>query len=187
MARIKFGISNVKYAPVTAEAQDGTLTYGEVQDLPGTVALTLDTAGEEITEYADNIVWYAQNVNQGYTGSLELEELPDAFRTAILGDELDQSNVLWENADAEPTQFALLFQFQIGGDASVNGKRGCLLRCTASRPSAAMNTKEATITPNHDTLNIVAMPRVNDHLVRASAESTSSAYANWFTAVPVKA
>lgn len=187
MARIKFGISNVKYAPVTAEAQDGTLTYGEVQDLRGAVALTLDTAGEEITEYADNIVWYAQSVNQGYTGTLELEELPDAFRTAILGDEMDNSDVLWESADAEPTQFALMFQFQVGGDSSVSGKRGCLLRCTASRPSANMNTKEATITPNHDTLNIVAMPRTNDHLVKATCESTSAKYDTWFNAVPVKA
>lgn len=183
MARIKFGISNVKYA-IATEGEGGVLTYGAVTDLKGAVALTLDTAGDEVREYADNIVWYAQVVNQGYTGTLELEELPDSFRTAVLGDTVDTNGALWENADAESKEFALLFQFEIGGDDNVTGKRGCLLRCTASRPSANMQTKEATITPNHDTLNITAMPRVSDHYVKASCESDADAYATWFSAVP---
>ena len=79
-----------------------------------------------------------------------------------------------------------MFQFEVNGDPAVTGKRGCLLRCTASRPSIAGSTREATVTPQHDTLNLTAMPRVSDHLVKASCESTSAAYANWFQAVPTK-
>lgn len=183
MARIKYGISNVHYA-IATEGTGGVLTYGEVTPLVGAVSLTLDTNGDEIREYADNIVWYAQTINQGYTGTLELEELPDSFRTAVLGDTVDTNGAVWENADSESKEFALLFQFEVGGDANVTAKRGCLLRCTASRPSANMQTKEATITPNHDTLNITAMPRVSDHYVKVSAESSASAFASWFTAVP---
>lgn len=181
MARIKYGISNVYYAVATES--NGTLTYGVPAKLEGAVALSLDASGDEIREFADNIVWFAQNINQGYSGTLELEELPDAFRTAVLGETADANDVLWENSDATSREFALLFQFDVAGSQTVTGKRGALLRCTASRPSLAGNTKEDTISPNHDTLNIVAMPRTDDHYVKASAESTSASYANWFTAV----
>ena len=186
MARIKYGISNVYYAPVTGES-GGVLTYGQVTPLIGAVALTLDASGEEIREYADNVIWYAQDVNNGYTGTLEIEELPEDFRTTILGEEKDTNDVLWESSDAQVTEFALLWQFEVGGDATVTAKRGCLLRCTASRPAISGQTKEATITPNHDTVNIVAMPRVSDHLAKATCESTSASFATWFNAVPVKA
>lgn len=187
MGRIKYGISSVKYAPITATDGAGVPTYGEMLPLDGAVALTLETNGDEVREYADNILWFAQDVNQGYTGTLELEELPDSFRTNILGEIADTNDVIWESADAQVKEFALSFQFEIGGDSTVTGKRGCLLRCTASRPSTNLNTKEATITPNHDTLNIVAMPRVSDHYVKASCDSTSASYATWFSGVPVKA
>lgn len=185
MARIRYGISNVYYALAT-EGTNGAVTYATPVALPGAVAMTMEASGEEVREYADNIIWYAMTANNGYTGTLELEELPDSFRTAVLGDTLDDNGVLWESADSTPNEFALMFQFEIAGDATVSGKRGCFLRCTASRPGMSGNTKEATITPQHDTLNLTAMPRVSDHLVKASVESTSAKYSTWFDAVPTR-
>ena len=186
MARIKYGVSNVHYAVATTDATTGAITYGEVKPLPGCVSLTLDQQGESVDEYADNILWFHMDVNNGYSGNIEFEELPESFRTDVLGEEKDKAGVLWESADAGVVEFALLFQFEIGGDPAVNGKRGCMMRCTASRPSIAGTTKEATITPQHETLNLTAMPRIADHIVKASCESTSDKYAGWFTAVPEK-
>lgn len=186
MARIKYGLSNVFYAVATA-GTGGALIYGTVKPLPGVVAMTLDQQGEAVDEYADNILWFHMDTNNGYSGSLELEELPDDFRKDVLGEVEDTNGVLWENADSPVVEFALMFQFEVNGDPTVTGKRGCLMRCTASRPSIAGSTREATVTPQHDTLNLTAMPRVSDHLVKASCESTSAAYADWFQAVPVKA
>ena len=186
MARIKYGLSNVHYAKATA-GTGGTLTYGTVKPLLGAVAMTLDQQGEAVDEYADNILWFHMDTNNGYSGSLELEELSDDFRKDILGEEEDTKDVLWENADSPVVEFALMFQFEVNGDPTVTGKRGCLMRCTASRPSIAGSTREATVTPQHDTVNLTAMPRVSDHLVKASCESTSDAYATWFSAVPTKA
>lgn len=185
MARIKYGLSNVHYAKATA-GTGGALTYDTPKPLLGAVAMTLDQQGEAVDEFADNILWFHMDTNNGYSGSLELEELSDDFRKDILGEEEDTDGVLWENADASVVEFALMFQFEVNGDPTVTGKRGCLMRCTASRPSIAGSTREATVTPQHDTLNLTAMPRVSDHLVKASCESTSAAYANWFSAVPTK-
>lgn len=185
MARIKYGLSNVHYAKATA-GTGGALTYDTPKPLLGAVAMTLDQQGEAVDEYADNILWFHMDTNNGYSGSLELEELSDDFRKDILGEVEDTDGVLWENADAQVIEFALMFQFEVNGDPTVTGKRGCLMRCTASRPSIAGSTREATVTPQHDTVNLTAMPRVSDHLVKASCESTSAAYANWFQAVPTK-
>lgn len=186
MARIKYGLSNVHYAKATA-GTGGALTYDTPKPLLGAVAMTLDQQGEAVDEYADNILWFHMDTNNGYSGSLELEELSDDFRKDILGEVEDTDGVLWENADAPVIEFALMFQFEVNGDPTVTGKRGCLMRCTASRPSIAGSTREATVTPQHDTVNLTAMPRVSDHMVKASCESTSDAYADWFEAVPVKA
>ena len=82
MARIKYGLSNVYYAVATA-GTGGALTYGTVKPLPGAVAMTLDQQGEAVDEYADNILWFHMDTNNGYSGSLELEELPDDFRKGV--------------------------------------------------------------------------------------------------------
>lgn len=182
MAKIRYGLSNCYYAPITTTGN--TETYGTPVALPGAVSLTLEASGDTIDEYADNITWFHMDVNNGYSGTFECEVLGDDFKTAILGETADTNNVLWENSDAGVTEFALLGQFEIGGDSTVTGKRFCFLRCTASRPANNGSTKEATITPQHDTLNITCMPRISDHYVKCSCESTSASYAGWFSAVP---
>lgn len=183
--RIRYGISNAYYAIATA-GTGGALTYASPVAMPGAVAVSLEPSGEEITEFADNVEWFIQALNNGYTGTLELEEIPESFRTDVMGEEKDSADVLWENSTANQKEFALLFQFEIADDPSVTGKRTALLRCKASRPQIAGSTKGANITPEHETLNITAMPRINDHYTKASCESTSAKYATWFSAVVTK-
>lgn len=183
--RIRYGISNCYYAKATLGANN-VLTYGTPVALPGAVAISLEASGEEFTEYADNVEWFKQTLNNGYTGTLELEEIPESFRIDILGEEKDGADVLFENANTLASEFALLWQFEIGDDANVNGKRTALFRCTCSRPGITGNTKTETIAPDHETINISAMPRIADHYVKASALSTSSKYATWFDAVVTK-
>ena len=182
--KIKYGISNAHYAVATA-GTGGTLTYAAPVPMPGAVAVSLEAQGEQVTEYADNIEWFIAALNSGYHGTLELESVPDSFRKDVLAEEEDTKNVLFESSTAAMKEFALLFQFEIGDDTAV-GKRTCLFRCKASRPSITGNTKSNTINPDHEVLNITAVPRISDHYVKASCESTSAAYANWFTSVVEK-
>lgn len=183
--RIRYGISNCYYA-IATQGAGGALTYAAPVAMPGAVAISLEASGEEFTEWADNVEWFKQALNNGYNGTLELEELPESFRTDVLGEEKDSADVLFENSKASMKEFALLWQFEIADDANVTGKRTALFRCKASRPGISGTTKRETITPDHETINISAMPRINDNYVKASAESTSSKYANWFQAVVTK-
>lgn len=179
MAKIKYGLRNVYYAKATDDGT-GNLTYDTPVRIAGAVNMSLDAQGDTTPFYADDIVYFSSTANNGYSGTLEVALIPDSFRKDILGEtEGKQDNVLYEYANAPTVEFALLFEFQ----TDENATKHCMYRCTASRASVAGQTKEDTITPQTETLNIVAMPRIDDYLVKAKCPSTSSAYANWYTAV----
>lgn len=130
--------------------------------------------------YADNILYWQGNSNNGYTGSLELARIPDSFYTDILGFEKDSATgVEYEKTGTKTSEFALLFQFE--GDESAT--RHVMYRCTATRPSVSGQTVESSISPQTETINLVAMPRIQDSFIKAKAGVGSSAYANWFDSV----
>lgn len=181
MAKIKYGLSNVYYAIATDDGT-GTLTYATPVAWQGAVSLSLDAQGETNTFYADNIAYFVSNANGGYSGDFESALIPDDFRQDVLGETLDSKGFYVETAENPTVEFALLFQFENDD----HNTRHCLYRCTASRPQTNGSTQEASIEPQTETVTITAMPRINDHVIKARAPytaSTSSSYYNWFTSV----
>ena len=190
--KVKFGLKNVHYALAT-ETTTGTLTFSTVVAIPGAVNLTLDAAGAEAANfYADDIIYYVSPArNNGYTGTLEIAKIPDAFRTDILGDITDAKGMLLENAEATSKQFALLFEFN--GDKETT--RHIMYNCTAARPSVGSATIEDSATPQTETLNLTAIPMKYTYttgtastdyfIVKAKADKTaaSTAFNAWFTTV----
>lgn len=189
MGRIRYGLKNLYYAVATA-GTGGALTYAAPVAVPGAKSISLSPAGSAIDEPADDVVWFHKDTNDGYTGSVEFEDTAagDAFLAAVLGMTTDSKDVVFESASDEYKEFALLGQFTLeGGSDNETGKRFCLFRCIAARPDVAGQTKEVgglTIATN--TVNITAMARINDDMVKASCDSNSDAYAGWFTAVVTK-
>ena len=92
--KVKFGLSNVHIAKLT-EA-DGVITYEVPFAMPGAKSLTADPEGEMTKFYADNIVYYIANSNQGYSGDLEIAMLIEKFFTEILGQQKDANGALFE-------------------------------------------------------------------------------------------
>ena len=169
--KIKYGISKCYYSVISYTGD--TPTYATPVALPGAVSLSLEAQGETNNFFADNIIYFSSTANNGYQGDLELALLPDSFRTAVLGEELDATSGVYAEYSNKPTvEFALLFQFE--GDESA---------CTASRPATSGSTKEESIEPQTESITITAMPRISDELVKSRCPSTASAYANWFTEV----
>lgn len=181
--KIKYGLRNVYYAKVTAtDSTTGAITYATTPvRIPGAVNLAMDAAGDSTPFYADDVVYWLGDSNSGYSGSLEIALVPDSFRTDILGEKVDASGVYYETADAKTSEFALLFEFQ--GDE--NATRHCFFRCKATRPAVNGATKEASITPQTETLTLTAMARINDQLTKARCPYTATtAYNGWFNGVP---
>ncbi len=178
--KVKFGLNNVHYAVVTEAG--GEVEYGTPKRIPGAVNLTLDAAGESVQFYADDMVYYEENTNDGYTGSLEMALIPDDFRVAVLGDELDANGALIENKDAKAKHFALLFEFD--GDAKKT--RHVLYYVLASRPSVSGSTRTNTKEPQTETMNITARPAPDTGDVKAKVLQDSDAYEDFFESVYTK-
>lgn len=180
--KVKYGLSNCYYA-VLDEAEG---TYSTPVALPGAVNLSLDQEGEDSNFRADNIDYFRTFSNNGYTGTLELALIPDAFLKDVLGQVKDSTSGLqYEIADANPSPFALLFQFE--GDA--NATRHVLYNCKASRPQLSSQTTEETISPVTETIDITAIARTmtvggaTKQIVKAKCEPTDTAYSSFFTSV----
>lgn len=149
--KIKYGLKNVYYA-IAAIAADGSATYTTPVAFPGAVSLSLDPEGDRSPFYADNIEYWVGQVNNGYSGSLEVARVIDQFKTDVLGYTKDAKNIMYEDANADAVHFALIFQFE--GDQKAT--RHVMYNCTASRPSASGNTKSDTIEPETESLDINA-------------------------------
>lgn len=184
MAKIKYGLSNVHYAVATMGANN-TATYDTPVPIPGAVSLSLDAEGGSTNFYADNIVYWTGTANNGYTGSLELALIPEDFEKDVLGFVSDGKKVLIEEVDAPVVHFALLFQFE--NDTS--NTRHVLYNCVASRPAVSGSTKEDSIEPQTETLNLTCIAIHNTTLdadvVKAKTGSTtdSTTYSGWYSAV----
>lgn len=178
--KIKYNLRNV-YVAKMSQSDVGVYSYGTPVAVPGAVNLSLEAQGDNNPFYADGIVYYRAVNNIGYSGTLEMALIPDWFRKEYLQEVLDSNNVLVESADVtDQVYFALLFEF----DGDKRKIRHVMYKCAVSRPSVASQTKEASITPVTETLNITCDPR-DDGLVKSktSDDTTSSVYTNWFSSV----
>ena len=178
--KIKYNLKNVHAAKLTRDT-DGGYTYATPKPIPGAVSISLDAEGDSSPFYADGVVYFRTNSNNGYSGDLEIALIPEWFRTEILKEELDKNGVLVERADAsEAEKFALLFEF----DGDAHGIRHVLYNCDASRPSIESETREDTIEPGTEKLSLTADPR-DDGLVKSRTGDTTdkTTYDNWYKTV----
>ena len=186
--KIKYGLESVYYAVATI-ATTGSATYGTPVALPGAVNLSLAPQGDTTKFYADNIAYWTGVSNSGYEGDLEVARLTEAFKTDILGYKRDDKDVLIEDANAVPTHFALLFQFE--GDQKAT--RHVMYNCVATRPDATGSTKNESVEPQTETVTISCssiyvstLGSGMDIVKGESAASTeSTTYSSWFTTVHV--
>lgn len=182
--KVKFGLKNVHYSVITIDA-GGNYTYGTPKSIKGAVNLSLDASGDETNFYADDSKYYNVTNNTGYSGTLEVAKIAEDFFADVLGFVADSNSVVFEDAEVEPKQFALLFEFS--GDK--NNTRHVLYNCTCSRPSMSSETLTESKDPVTETLNITASPLPLDangkRIVKAKEVEGGAEYSGWFSNVYV--
>lgn len=178
MPKVKFGFKNAYYAKITET--DGEITYDTPKKLNGAVSMSLSAAGELVQFYADDSLYFSDNTNNGYDGTLELAIVPDDFKTEILGEKLDMNKVLVENAVGVTNPFALLCEFTTDD----GNKKFCFYNCIASRPELAATTQGETKEVSTETLNLTVRPN-KDGMVKVSTTTTTSeeVITNWYNEV----
>lgn len=178
--KVKFGLKNVHYAVLTP-GEDGEVSFGTPQKIPGAVNLSLDAQGDPSTFYADDVAYYVTAANDGYSGTLEIARIPDSFRKDVLMETEDEtSKVMVENVSAEPKSFALLFEFS--GDQKAT--RHVLYNCSATRPGISGATTTNTKKPTTESMTITASPLENGNIkAKTTATTTESVYNAWYSSV----
>ena len=189
--RVRYGVKNLT-AFFATEDDLGVLTYETTpKKVPGAKTITMDPQGDSTTESADDVDWYVDDANNGYKFSFEVEDTAegDDFLNEADGFTKDETTgMVIENKDAVKKPFALLGEFGLAGDKTVNGKRFCLYNCKVSRHSLTGSTNEnGKKTIATYTVTGTALPRTNDGAIKTTAVSSDSCYKSWFTKVPEKA
>ncbi|MCU4978296.1 phage tail protein [Bacillus cereus] len=185
--KVSYGLKNVHYVPYNVT--DGVVTFKTPIPLPGAVELTNEPRGDLIEFYADDMLYYSADNNQGYEGTLNIALLPEQFAIDALGEQLDETDgVLNELADAKGKPFALLFEF----DGDVKATRHVMYNCSASRPNISSKSKTNSAEPNTNELKFVASPLIlapgGRPMVKTktTAKTTQTIYDNWYKEVYIK-
>lgn len=185
MSKVKYGLKNVHYALATIDPMTNTATYAEPKRWPGAVSLSLDAQGDSTKFYADDGVYFTTTTNNGYEGDLESAKVPDDFNKSILGDQVDDKGVLYDNTAATAKQFALLFEFA----EDTRARRHVLYNCTAARPSINGQTKAESTEVQTEAVTITAAAIHNAKLDvdmtkgYTDEETDEEIYTNWYKAV----
>ena len=178
MPKVKFGFKECYYAKITESG--GSITYGTPKALKGAVSLSLSPSGDKTEFYADDSLYFSDENNNGYEGSLELALIPEDFAKDCLGYTLDENNVLCENANNITTPFALLCEFT-ADDGAI---KYAFYNCQATRPDLNGTTKAETKEVQPETLNITIRPRKDGLVLNHTTATTSSATEEaWYTTV----
>lgn len=172
--KVKFGLSNVHIWPIN-EVQ-GKIEYEEVIALKGAVNLSIDPEGENSNFYADDIPYYSQFANNGYSGELEIAIVTDEFKIRILGFEEDKNGAIFENINSKAKNFAMAFEFK-GDKANV---RRLYYNVSASRPSDNHETITEKKEPGTESLNITALPRPDNGDVNVKLEEGQEGYDKFY-------
>lgn len=185
--KYRYGLANTKYALYDQE----TGTYGEPKALPGAVSLSLATEGGDASDYyADDGIWATfAGTNGGYSGDLELANIPDYARADLLGEVYDEeSGGYIEFTDAEPPEFALITEMT----TSRKKMAFKFYNCKASRPELDANTKGETPDVDSESLPLRIGSREMDYGGKTrkavqhhidEADVTAAQYAAFFASV----
>lgn len=177
--KVRYGLKNVHVCSVTVGTQ--STTFGTPTAMAGAVKMSIEAQGDTSTFYADDVPYFVDTVNNGYTGELEIAELSDDFIKAYLGAHEDDAHNIVEKSSDKGAPFALLFEFD-GDDKST---RHIFYYCKASRPKIESNTVSETKEPSTTTLEFTAIPVPNTEIIKAKTTPTSTNYTTWFTSAPV--
>lgn len=180
--KVRFNLKNMHYA-VATEA-DGALTFATPVAVPGAVSLSLSAQGELTKFYADGIVYYQSQANDGYQGDLEMALFPPQMLMDVWGyTQGETSKVLTEHADVEPATFALLFE--IDGDA--DQQHYVMYACTGTRPGVGSTTNTNTKEPQTQTSTITAAPMANGIVfARTTGDTPPATKTGWYSNVFVE-
>ncbi len=183
--KVKFGLSNVHYAIISAVSDDGVPTYaGSWKALPLAVSMTADVDSNSSAQYADNQKVYETSSITGASITLEMSVISDDFKKDVLGYKTCTNGALIQPTDAVPVRIALAFQIE--GDESKTIVH--YFNCSVTDPATEnANTKTDSVTFSNESVAITAYPvkfSDNIHYIKQKIKTGDTGFATFFTDTP---
>lgn len=176
--KVRFGLSSVYVATYTDN--NGTVTIGTPQAVPGAVSLNLDPEVAESIFHADNVKYFVKNQSNGYTGDLVMAKFPDTFKTAFM------NYVALTGGGVAETKLlnnkAVCLMFEVQGDTQA--RRTILYNVELGAITEEHNTVEDEIEVQTESLDINVIGDNTTGIVKSSYEKGDTAYATLFSAPP---
>ena len=180
--KVRFGLKNVYYAIYTVSydaSNNPTYTYSTPVKINGAVSLDLDNENESTEFFADDVNYYNQSQNNGYSGSLEVAEIPETMYTDVWGEEKDANGVFVEKTSDITKNIALMYQ--ISGDDHAVGH--LLYNVALSKPNMGGETMEGSRDPQTYTMDMSATALPTGELHAHTGSESVEQLANWFKTV----
>lgn len=178
--KVLFNLKNAHYAKHKTTDTDGTITFDTPVAIPGSVSLSLDAEGEVSKFYADGVVYYVCQSNNGYSGDFEVALFPEQMLTDIWGMTKSKNGLIVENSNVQPSSFALLFE--VDGDST--GRKYVLYNCSATRPGVNANTKSESTDPDTQTCSLTVSPMADGTIKAHTADdATTAVLSGWYKSV----
>ena len=182
--KVKFGLKNVHYAKVTETISETTgaieVAYATPVRFHGAVSLTLNPQGDKQPFYADDRVYYQDETNNGYEGTLVMAYHTDQVAQDIFGNSLDETTgILVENVEDKVSQIALMYEF----DGDSNKVRHVNYNVLLGRPTVASETNAEGKVITTVEYPVTASAAADTGHVKGKAAQEAPAYDTFFDSV----
>lgn len=170
--KVNFGVKNVKFAKATYDDETKSHFYGTVKDLNGAITVSITPNTSEVKFYADDSQFFFKRGKDTHTGTIELTNITDDFKTEILGYVLDNNGVL---VDLKGKMGQVAISFEVDGeDGSGNAvpKKYWMYRLAISDTNIESTTIAEVPEPSSSsiTLDFEVIPREIDDLTLSSLQ-----------------
>ena len=170
--KVNFGVKNVKFALASYDDDTKSHTYSTVKDLSGAITVSITPNTSEVRFYADDSQYYFKRGKDTHTGTIELTNITDEFKTEILGYLLDDNGVLVDKK-GKINQVAITFEVDgENGNGEAVPKKYWMYRLAISDTNIESTSIAETPEPSSSsiTLDFEVIPREKDNLTISSLQ-----------------
>lgn len=178
--KVVFGLSNVHVGTYSVNTY-GTATLGTPMHVPGAVNLSIEADTQETVFWADNVKYYVTNADNGFTGTLEMAYIPDAFKTQYMNYALQSDGGMAQIKGQDNKNIYLAFESS--GDAE--NRRAIFYNVAIGPISREYSTTEETKDPKTASLPITIVGDNQTGVTRKVYPPTATtAYNSMWTSPP---
>lgn len=173
--KVEFGISKLHVGTYDVN-QEGQVTLGEPYHQRGSVSLTLDPE-EETTEFvADNIVYFSEISDSGFSGSIQVAKFSDDFKTKFMGyKKLADGGIAKVKGAVKPNVY---IAFQAEGDKQ--SRKVILYNVSLGGITKEHTTIKKAKEPNAESVKISAVGDIATGIVQTTYNPDDAGYATVF-------